>query len=163
MKNSVLSKLNVKLWLSLIVLAGAVMIYFAGSSLVDLYKFFRLNDSTDALKVHLVIFEDKNEKFRVKASYTYLVDSKEFSKTEVLAQPIYDNPYQTKKVLEETKTDNWKVFYNKKNPSLASLQREFSIKKIIDFILSAGVFFYFLFLSEVQWQNPFRSLLKKKK
>jgi hypothetical protein len=163
MKNSFLSKLNLKLWSLLIALAGDVMLYFGASCVINLFNFFRLNDSTEALKVHLVIFEDKNEKFRVKASYTYLVDGKEFNKVEILSQPVYDNPYQTKKVLEETKTESWKVFYNKKNPLTASLQKEFSIKKIIDFILSAGLFFYFLFLSEVQWQNPFKTLLKTKK
>ncbi len=147
--------------MSLVILSGAVFLNFSLASALDLFNFIILNQKTDAESVHLKIFETKNQHFQIEAEFSYLVSNKSFKSKEVLKEPIFDNPYQLRKVLEETKDKSWEVYYSSSRPEKGSLQREFSIKKIVDFILSLGLFLYFILMGDAYKQNPFKILLKK--
>lgn len=161
MKSAYLSKLNVKLWLGLLLISGIVLLYFTTLCTKDLFHFFSLTQSVPATNVRLRIFENHKEMFQIEAIFSYSVKDQEFTGIEVLTQPIFDNPYQAKKTIETTMNTDFLVYYPKKEPAMGTLQREFSIKKLVDFLLSLGLFLYFLFLNENYLQKLLRSLLKK--
>ena len=163
MNSSAYPKLNRKLWVFLIVVSTTALVYFAIPALSDLLRFFSLKSQVQADTINFKVVETQNSVFQIEANYSYTINNQLFSHKEVLTSPAYDNPYQVKKSLLETDHESWKVYFNPKNPSQSSLQREISKKKLIDFSLSLGIFLYFLFLGDVQSQNFLKSLLKKPK
>ena len=155
------SKINYKLQLLLILTSAVAALFLVGMSAVDIVKSLLLTQSVPAHSIHLTIIETKAQNYKIEARYTYLVDGKLFEKTEVISNVEFNNPYQAKKVIDVAE-GNWIVWYQKKHHDSASLQKEFSIKKIVHALLGIGVFVYFLFTGEIQVEQRFRSFLKRR-
>ena len=160
MKNLTFSKLNPLLWGGWLIFCSLVFLYFFYHSIADLSRFFSLNQKVSATNVHFKIVENHKDQFQIKAEFSYVVDGQEYKRAETLTQPIYDNPYQAQKVLQERIESDFDVYYSKRKPSLGTLQKEFSIKKFVDMLLGTGLFCYFLFLKENYLENIFKKFKK---
>ena len=156
MKKTFLSKLNSKISLALIIISGVGFLYFFITCFYDIYRFLSLSSSVPASNVHLKIFENSDQNFQIEADFSYTVSDTTYKQKEILREPVFDNPYQVKKSLESKINQDFLVYYGKKDPQEGTLQKEFSIKKLIDFFLSLGVFLYFLFIKDFYLQNFFK-------
>lgn len=153
------TKINLKLLVFIQVISAFIAFYVVSLCILDFYQFFSLRKTVEAKSLHLSIIETPRQEFKILADYSYLVDGKEFNGKDTMNNVIFNNPYQAKKVIEETKDKNWLVFYRSQRPEISRLQKEFSVQTLVRALLGVGVFIYFTFASEFQAQKRFKKTL----
>jgi hypothetical protein len=84
--------------------------------------------------------------FPLKASYSFEIQEKIWSGSTVLAAPRHWNEPSAIAALEGLAKQNWKAWYNPKNPSQSSLERAFPIGLLVRTSVCLSVLVYFVFI-----------------
>ncbi|MBI3211130.1 MAG: hypothetical protein HYZ47_00360 [Simkania negevensis] len=133
-------------FLGLALAVGGVLIWKSGKFFLELYHYFSLSHQLPIEIEKWEIQEEKGGKFYLSASYQFLVGDHRFKKTYCFPKPVYLNEYLAKDHLEKWKKEKWELWYQPKNPINSSLQKLFPFKEGIHFLLTLGLFLYFLWL-----------------
>lgn len=129
----------------LFILTGAIALWLAGGFVFDLHRYFQLSEEKS---VHLdqwkMIEEEGN--YSIAVNYSFEWKGQEIQGRYYFPRPVYQNPYITEEHMNTWKEREWKIYFNPKHPTEASLQKKFPARKGINLGLSLGILLYFLLL-----------------
>ncbi|MCB1080777.1 MAG: hypothetical protein KDK69_03040 [Chlamydiia bacterium] len=130
----------------LLVVVSGVGLWMGGKFLYDLHHYFLLSHTAPVHINEWKVEEIKPGKFSIFASLEFQVGERIFYKNYRFLKPVYQNPYVAEALIERWENERWEVWYNPKDPQIASLQKAFPIKAGVYFVLCLGVFLYFSWL-----------------
>jgi hypothetical protein len=137
-------------WLVLLVVTSLVSGFFLLKTADLLSLYFSLNKETNAISTRWSVSEKGPSSFALRVFYEFDPMKKiPFHGTVDLVKPYFLNAPSAQSALEVFAQKSWIVFYNEKNPSISSLQKIFPFKECFHFLLSLGVFVYFLFFRKI--------------
>jgi len=142
-------------WIALLLCSGGLGCWFLGKGCFASWDFYQLNTSAFAEKTSWEIIELSSSKYILKATYLFRVKEQEYQgKRLFISHPIL-NRYAAETTIKEISCRNWRVWFNAKNPSLSSLDKQFPYKDFTYALLCLGVFTYFLYRFQKQMQENF--------
>ena len=131
------------LLMGLVVLAG---LWMGGKFLYHLHDYFLLSENTKAHALQWEVEEIKSGKFSIAASFEFQVQKQMLTHRFRFPKPVYQNTYLAQNLIDQWKLEEWEVWYNPRNPQIASLQKRVPLKEGIYFGLCLVVFLYFAWL-----------------
>jgi hypothetical protein len=134
-----------RLWVVLLVVTGAIALWFSCSAAVASWKFVRLNAMAPAKVLHWEVKSLSSSRFAIAADYQFEVDGAIWSGKTVFEHPQFLNRYAAENQIRQLKSNSWETWYKKGNPEISSLEREFPQKSCLQALLTLGVFSYFYF------------------
>lgn len=134
-----------RLWLGLLTFILLCFIWFLGGSVIDHYRYNRLNSHTYAKEVHWSMLSKKSDLFFVQARYRYQVDQQEYEGVGTLSS-TYRNSWGVEKSIQERREQPLLIWYDSKNPSFSSLQKQFPYKSWLYTAILGGIFIYFIWI-----------------
>ncbi len=143
------------LFQSFCVVAVVATIWVGGGFALDLYAYLSLSRSAAVEVNEWRVEECKPGVFALFADYHFQIDECHYSQTFRFPKLTYNNPYMAKEHSALWSEKEWKVWYNPRNPRVASLQKLFPFKKAIHLLLCVGVALYFV------WLNAYVKRLKE--
>ncbi len=146
-----------KKWLALLVVAGAVFLWFGGLTLFELWGYFRLPAHTKATIERWEI-EEQSSKFFLVANYFYEIEGEKYTGSCRIKEPKFLNRFAAEDELKQWQRYDWSVWYNPHAPKISSLQKLFPYKHLIYALCSFGLLVYFFLL---QRQTLSSAILKK--
>ncbi len=135
------------LFQSFCVVALAVTIWVGARFALDLYDYLSLSRSTAVQVNEWRVEECKPGAFALFADYQFQVDECDYHQTFRFPKLTYNNPYMAQEHCALWSEKKWEVWYNPRNPHVASLQKLFPFKKAIHLLLCIGVVVYFVWLN----------------
>ena len=132
------------IWLFVFLVPIAICLFFSITLSNQIYKYIRLNKKTYGQIIKMDIKNYKNKRFYVIVYYDFSANGKTYSNKKTIA--TFLNGYSARSYIEKTKRKTVEVWYNKKKPKISSLKKELPIKNLVYFIISFGVFLYFIIL-----------------
>ena len=141
-----LIKEKIDAWFILIGIGVLVSIYLIIPTIIDLYKYVKLDERTIA-KVYKWQIVEKKSKFFIISSYNFQVGGKNYSGRYVFEEK-YINIFLAREKINQIREGAVFVWYNSKNVSTSSLEKRFPLNNLIRFLISLCILFYFLFLKK---------------
>ncbi len=139
-----------KLSVCFLVLTSLIAVTFMGKSGYRLFQYFSLNTTSKAFDMEWKIAQKDTSSFALEVSYQFNSLENDLVKGRIeLAKPYFLNPLSAERAIESLSPKSWDVFYNKKNPSINSLQKIFPFKDCIQALITLGIFIYFLFFKKI--------------
>lgn len=136
-----------RIWQIFFILSCGVVVWFLVQFGIKMIPYMALSHSTQANIDALVIEEQPNEKYAIKAQYHYKVGGIEHKKDYTFTSPIFINRLAAEHhIKQHWGSKEWQVWYSAKDPSYAALQKLFPFKSLFNACLSMGIVFYFLWL-----------------
>lgn len=136
-----------RIWQVFFIISCGVVLWFLFQFSVKIVPYLKLAHMTDAHIESFVVKEITNEKYAVQALYQYQVNGKDYKKEYTFISPVFLNRFAAQSHIDKYWiTNEWRVWYNYKNPEYASLQKLFPFKFLFNTCLSMGVLFYFVWL-----------------
>jgi hypothetical protein len=138
-----------RLWLVLLMISGAIALWFSGIAADDMWKFFRLNAHTSVKIVSWQVRELASSRFAMEADYQFKLDSGAYSGKTIFEKPQFLNKFAAENYMRINGSKSWKVWYQAGNPAYNSLEKAFPKKQCLHALLTIGVFIYFFFARSV--------------
>jgi hypothetical protein len=139
-----------RIWIVLLVVTSLVTMGFLVKTTVRLSRYFSLNTVVKAQSMDWKVVEKSSSSFALKVIYRFDAIKKEgVQGSTELDKPYFLNLPSAEHAIGELSKKSWDVFYNDKDPSKNSLQRNFPFKDFIQCLLTLGVFIYFLFFKKI--------------
>lgn len=132
-----------KLRFILLFLTGMIALCFAMQAVRLLYQYLRLDSRTNAENIVWKVVRRSASHYTLAADYTYRVDGYEYCGKTELKSPSYFNYYAALRERKARASEEFFTWYQKRQPSVASLQKQFPKKECIYTLLTVGVFIYF--------------------
>lgn len=137
-----------KNWSVLLLGTLVLTLYLSVKFAAGAYQYINLNEKSVADILDWKIEEQKKDKFSIVAKYQFSAKGAPFTGSYTFKKLTFLNPYAAKETLEKMKGESWDIWYPKKKPEKASLQRVFPFQAMIHMILAVFVSFYFFYLSK---------------
>jgi hypothetical protein len=134
-----------RLWVVLLAVSGAIALWFSGIALSGAWKFSHLNSQTAAEVLSWQVRELGSSRFSIEADYQFHVDGQPFMGKTEFESLQFLNRYAAENYIKNLGAKTWKTWYKDSNPTRSSLEKEFPQKKIVQALLTLGVFVYFYF------------------
>ena len=99
------------------------------------YLYSSLNASTSIQEIKWTVEQLHEDRFVLKADYTFTVKDQQFSGETLFTNDVFWNPWTAQDALKVYDQKDWTVWYSGGNPQYSSLQKNFPLKECI----SAGV------------------------
>ncbi|MBI5272754.1 MAG: hypothetical protein HY861_02080 [Chlamydiia bacterium] len=131
------------LFFILLVLSGVVAAYFSYRLVVDLWSYGSRKESVGA-RIFRWEVKAEGDRYAISAHYFFEVMGMRWEGVYVFPKPWHLNEGAAAAYLEEHAKDPRFVWYNPKNPSFSSLDREFPVGLLLKTLICYGVFCYFL-------------------
>ncbi|MCF7851823.1 MAG: DUF3592 domain-containing protein [Simkaniaceae bacterium] len=131
-------------WLLLMIASSMGMVWAVGKSAYNLYQFSRLSTRVEGKILTWNIKEASAGKYILKAQYRYHYNGHIFVGEQSFATPVFNNAHSAQYVLDKYKVEEWPVWVVKSRPHVSVIQREFSIKLLVQALLSMGLVIYFV-------------------
>ncbi len=139
-----------RVWIVLLVVTSLVTMGFLAKTTLRLTQYFSLNTSVKAQAMDWKVVEKSSSSFALEVIYQFNAVKKEGVQGAIqLEKPYFLNLPSAERAIGELSKKSWDVFYNDKDPSISSLQRNFPFKDCIQCLLTLGVFIYFLFFKKI--------------
>lgn len=136
-----------RIWQVFFILSCGVVLWFLFQFSVKIIPYLRLSHMADAQIESFIVKEITNEKYAIQALYQYQVNDKNYKKEYIFTSPVFLNRFAAQGHIDKHWSVNeWRVWYNYKNPDYSSLQKLFPFKFLFNACLSMGVLFYFVWL-----------------
>ena len=145
MKNLTLPRL---IWTLLVVVAAIAALWFTGRFGADLYRFFRCSHRVEGRITEWSVREIRSGEFHLVAQYNYRFQDINYIGTQIFKTPVFNNPHSAEYVLKRYAAKRWPVWVSQDEPNVSTLQRHFSVKLLVQALISIGVLIYFLWLKE---------------
>lgn len=134
-----------RLWLVLLMISGAIALWFTASALHGIVKYSLLNAHTLAQVTHWQVRELGSSRFAIEAEYQFQVNETSYRGKTKFEKPQFLNRFAAENHIAALGPTSWKTWYRERNPSRSSLEREFPQKNCLQALLTLGVFAYFFF------------------
>ncbi|MEM7174947.1 MAG: hypothetical protein AAF443_03325 [Chlamydiota bacterium] len=127
-------------------IAITAALWIGGSFGFDLYRYFRLSAATSGEIQSWEVEEYQPGKFAICVNYQFQIRKRRYNQKFHFSKPVYRNPYIAEDHIKQWEKQDWKVWYDPRNPTVSSLQKLFPFKKGIHLILCMSVAVYFVWL-----------------
>ena len=134
-----------RLWVTLLVLSGAIALWFSGNALVGVWNYARLNAKTSAEVIHWQVRELSPSHFSLEADYQFTVQGVVYRGKTIFETPRFLNRYAAESYVITLDAKRWRMWYKQSDPTYSSMEREFPKKNCLQALLTVGVFAYFYF------------------
>lgn len=139
-----------KVWISLLVVTSLISVFFLVKTGGQIAAYFSLNREVETLSTQWSVSEKSPSSFALHVSYLFdPIKKAPLQGAMELPKPYFLNLPAAQCAMEGFAQKSWKVFYNDKNPSINSLQKNFPFKECLQSLLTLGVFVYFLFFKKI--------------
>jgi len=135
-----------KFWMALVVISSGITIWFASIAAVGLWKYSRLDSMAIAKVLEWRVNQKSSSQFAIEAKYLFTVDATSYENKIIFTKPYFLNKPSAEYAINELKDKPWTAWYNKKNPNVSSLQKNFPFQACIQAFLTLCVSLYFVFL-----------------
>ena len=143
-----------RLWFVLLIISGAITLWFSGIAVSGLWKFFRLNEQTPAQVLNWKIQELSTSRFALEAEYKFDLNGKTYSGKTIFERPQFLNRFAAEHYMKVNESKNRQTWYHKGKPAYHSLEKEFPKKPCLHALLTLGVFVYFFFVRTLVQRSP---------
>lgn len=134
-----------KLWLGLLIVSGAIALWFSGIATVQVWQYARLNAQTPATVLSWGVRDLSSSRYAIEADYRYEVKGTSHRGKTVFKHPQFLNRYAAENHAKTMEGKRWHAWYVERNPAHSSLERKFPQKECLHALLTVGVFAYFYF------------------
>lgn len=136
-------------------LLGAVLFLILGVQVgLDLWAYARLTARTEVSIDQWKVIK-KSSSFPLQATYHFGFQGKTYQCKTVLPPPYHLNRLSAEKAIKNLEKFRWMAWFDPRNPSISSLQKEFPLKKTIYALIALGITCYFGFLeTHSKIRNP---------
>lgn len=141
----IMAKNLYRVWVILLILSGAIALWFSWIALEGTWKFLSLNAQAPAKVTHWEVRALPSSRFTVVAKYTYEVSGKQLPGKTIFQHRQFLNQYAAENFGKFVETQRWHAWYKQSRPQLSSLEKEFPQKDLLQALLTVGVFAYFYF------------------
>ncbi len=134
------------IWKGLLILVAAVTLYFGGSAVVQLYRYWQLRATVFADSATWTVQELKGDAYALRGQYTFAVDGRPYAGEGLVHQEIFRNPYTAETAIPKWEQQRWTIWYNPSRPEQSALERHFPAKELVSMALLLAIFCYYYFL-----------------
>ena len=134
-----------KLWLILLVVSGAISIWFSGVAIGGMWKFFYLNAQSQVKILNWQVQELSSSRFALEAEYQFEINNAVYNGKTIFERPQFLNRFAAENYMRMNGSKSWETWYRADNPASNSLEKEFPRKQCLQALLTLGVFVYFFF------------------
>lgn len=134
-----------RLWAVLLIVSGAIALWFSGIAFSSLWKYTFLNTQASAKIISWQAKELSSSRFALEAEFEFEQGGILYKGKTVFENPQFLNRYAAENYGNLVQTQSWKAWHRASNPNKCSLEREFPQKKCLHALLTVGVFAYFYF------------------
>lgn len=132
----------------LFIALGLVAAWFVGVAGVALYCYGQLDQYGPCQIKKWQLIEYSPSKVALEAFYTFSAKGKEWQGQMIFSKPYYLNLPSAQVALKEKEKRVWGVWYNHKNPSVSSLEKNFPYKHCFNALIVLGLAGYFWILKD---------------
>ncbi|MDN3504536.1 MAG: hypothetical protein P0S95_03040 [Rhabdochlamydiaceae bacterium] len=136
------------IWLCLVISSSLICVWFLGNLSNEFYKYYRCNKKITGTISKWEVTKKGSDNFILVAHFQYKQNDQIYLGLQEFEQPVFRHPFAAESTIAKNKEKTWPVWVCKTKPHIATLQRTFSIKILIQTILSIGVLIYFIWLRE---------------
>lgn len=133
------------LWIILLILTGAMVLWWGGSAASSLWKYGRLATEAPASATHYEVVP-KGSKYALEVRYTYVYQGHTYSGKTLFAKPYYLNHQAATDAKKSLEGMQWTAWVNPHHPEISSIQKIFPFKTTVYAVIVLGIFIYFCFL-----------------
>lgn len=131
-------------WIAIIFLPILIFFLISFMTIKDIYTYFLLNQKTTGEFIGFDVIDSKN-KCRALIKYSFKINDKIF-KSYSSTKDNFLNHYTLQDYIKELPQENLTIWFNKKNPNISSIEKNFPIKNCIYLVVTLLIFAYFLVL-----------------
>ena len=144
---------------NLLTLVGALLTLILGSAaLTHYYQFLKLEAQTEATIEQFKVVKKSSSSYPIRGFYNFEFQGKTYQGSSLLLPPYHLNRLSAEKAISQLETKQWTVWFDPRNPSISTLEKALSVKKIIYALIALGVTVYFWF---VETASKNRSPIKR--
>ena len=129
-------------WWGFVILFASVTLAYAVSTTVRLYHYYGLTDVTEGKVNEWTAERIGDDKYALKAHYSYTLNGKAYHGTDLEKWPIYRNAASAEKAAN-VKPALHEVWYRAKKPSASSLEKKFPTREVV---YTAALLLTFIYL-----------------
>lgn len=128
---------------------GVIVLGYTGVTLNKFYRYATLTEQTPVESIRWSIYSHDQEAFAPQADYTFTVDGQGYSNKIIWNEgDYYFNPWALEKPLAQLANQEWKVWFNPKNPTYSALQKNFPVKECLSTVIIWMLLIYFIMLGK---------------
>ena len=135
-------------WKGLFLLTGVVALWFSIKLGRELFAYMTHSVRTQAESVVWSVSPVGSDKFGVLGVYTFSLNGTKYGGEHLFRKPVFVNQRAAEKHIASWSDHKWDVWANPNRPEKSSMQHIFPFSGVVQFILSLGVFLYFLWLRQ---------------
>ncbi len=132
-------------WFIVLIISASVFLTISLKTAYQMYNFFVLDTQIKANVEKIEVFEGKKDRFGVLVSYNFKIGNKNFYFIKKF-QKKFLNEFVAKDFKERILKKDFFVWYNKKNPNISAIERNFPFKNLIYTVITFIIFGYFIVL-----------------
>lgn len=126
--------------MALVVISSGITIWFASIAAVGLWKYSRLDSMAIAKVLEWRVNQKSSSQFAIEAKYLFTVDATSYENKIIFTKPYFLNKPSAEYAINELKDKPWTAWYNKKNPNVSSLQKNFPFQACIQALPTSLLF-----------------------
>lgn len=131
-------------WLCFLSLITGAVGWITIKTLYVIYLYLSLDAAAPADKINWSIEQLSEDRFVMKANYSFQVNAQNYSGETIFKNDLYWNPWSAEDALKVYDQKDWTVWYSSKNPAYSSLQKNFPLKESISAFILWLILIYFL-------------------
>ena len=132
-------------WLIVLFLSSLALLFLSFKTVYQINNYFTLNSSKRANLEKFEIKVDSKDKYEVLAFYNFEIGDKKFYSIRKFKQKFL-NELTAQDFIQKHSNKDFFIYYNKKNPNIASVERAFPYKNLVYSIITLTIFIYFIIL-----------------
>ncbi len=135
------------IWLSFLAVLLLISLWFSGRTAYGLWEYYAYDKSDTVSSVLFSVKEKGPGEFAVWAAYDFHLLGHDYVIEEFVGEQVFSNSWVPKSIVKDlSKKGEWPVYYQAKDPSVATLHRTFPTKLAISTLVLFGLLAYFLWL-----------------
>ncbi len=146
-----MDKRIVRIWYILVALSLGITLWYLSIAGAKIWRYGRLSEETRQVQVQSWrVVEKSSSSFAIESSYVFCAGDRKCQGSTEFAPPYFMNyPSASGAIDKLQKTEDWTVWYSKKDCSINSLQKVFPFKECIHAFLTLAISIYFFFLKSL--------------
>lgn len=133
-------------WYVLIATIALAVLWFSGKFLYSYYQYSTLTAKAPVESIAWSVEGLTDEKYVLKARYTFRVLNETKSGEAVISDHHYWNQKAAEMDIPDYAKRKWTAWYNPKNPDHSALQKHFPLKDFLSAVFLWGLIGYFIWL-----------------
>lgn len=134
-----------RLWLVLLIISGAISLWFSGIAVDRMWKFFCLNAQSSVKVLNWQVQELSSSRFALEAEYQFEIRGTVYYGKTIFEKPQFLNRFAAENYMRIHGAESWEAWYSTSHPAYNNLEKKFPQKQCLQALLTLGVFVYFFF------------------